>query len=65
MRILESPGMDQGLASSGEGSHREERGVVLFRHQKDHVGWDERHTTRAGSFVGSDGGIRLGPGLWV
>ena len=63
MRILESPGADQGLASSGEGNHREERGMVLFRLQKDYVGWDVRHTVRAGSFVGPDGGIRLGPRL--
>ena len=53
------------LASSGEGNHREERGMVLFRLQKDHVGWDVRCTMRAGSFVGPDGGIRLGPGPWV
>ena len=30
--------MDAGLASSGEGTHREKRGMVLFRLQKDHVG---------------------------
>ena len=54
------------LASSGEGNHREERGMVLFRLQKDHIGWDVRCTVGAGSFVGGpDGGIRLGPGLWV
>jgi hypothetical protein len=55
--------MDEGLASSGEGNHMEEWGMVLFRFQKDHVGWDVRRTVRAGSFVGPDGGIRLGPGL--
>ena len=65
MRILESPGTGQGLASSGEGDHREEWGMVLFRHQKDHVGWNVRCTVRAGSFVEPVGGIRLGPGLWV
>ena len=31
-------GMDAGLASSGEGTHREKRGMVLFRLQKGHVG---------------------------
>ena len=51
MRPLESPGTDEGLASSGEGNHREEQGMVLFRLQKDHVVWDVRHTVRAGSFV--------------
>ena len=64
----EDPGVTwngSGLASSGEGNHREEQGMVLFRLQKDHVVWDVRHTMRAGSFVGPDGGIRLGPGLWV
>ena len=39
--------------------------MVLFRLQKDRVGWDVRRTVRAGSFVGPDGGIRLGPGPWV
>ena len=38
MRPLESPGMDQGLDSPGEGNHREERVTVLFGLQKDHVG---------------------------
>ena len=38
MRPLESPGTDEGLASSGEGNHREENGIVLFRLQTDHVG---------------------------
>ena len=64
----EDPGVTwngSGLASSGEGNHREERGMVLFRLQKDRVGWDVRRTVRAGSFVGPDGGIRLGPGPWV
>ena len=65
MRILESPGTGQGLASSGEGNHREEWGMVLFRHQKDHIGWNVRCTVRAGSFVGPDGGIRLGTGPWM
>ena len=50
MRPLESPGMDEGLASSGEGSHREKRGMALFRIQKDH-GWDVKCTVGAGSFV--------------
>ena len=53
--------MDEGLASSGEGNYREKRGMVLFRLQKDHVGWDVRCTVRAESFVRPDGGIRLGP----
>ena len=53
------------LASSGEGNHREEWGMVLFRLQKDLVGWDVRCTMRAGSFVWPDGGVRLGPGPWV
>ena len=30
--------MDEGLASSGEGNHKEERGMVLFRLLKDQVG---------------------------
>ena len=38
MRPLESPGMDAGLASSGEGNNREKRVMVLFRLQKDHIG---------------------------
>lgn len=55
MRPLESPGMDEGLASSGEGNHREERSMVLFRLQKDHVGEGcEMH----------NGGGELHQGLW-
>ena len=38
MKPLESPGTDEGLTSSGKGNHREKRGMVLFRLQKDHVG---------------------------
>ena len=47
---LESLGMDEGLASSGEGNYREKRGMVLFRLQKDHIGGCEMHRG-AGSFV--------------
>ena len=59
-------GMDAGLASSGEGTHREKRGMVLFRLQKGHVGVGcEMYRGGQGASSGPGGGVRLGPGLWM
>ena len=66
MRPLESPGTDEGLASSGEGNHREENGIVLFRLQTDHVGVGcEMHCGGRELRQGLMEGYGLGPGLWV
>ena len=50
---------------SGEGNHREERVMVLFRLQKDHVGVGCEMYQGRDLLSGPDGGIRLGPGLCV
>ena len=63
MRPLESPGTDAGLASSDEGNHREERGMVLFRLQKDCIGVGcEMHCGGREPHQGLMEGLGLGQG---
>ena len=56
--------MDEGLASSGEGNHKEERGMVLFRLLKDQVGMGcEMHHGGRELCQGLMEGLGLGQGL--
>ena len=55
--------MDEGLASSGEGNHKEERGMVLFRLLKDQVGMGcEMHHGGRELCQGLMEGVGLGQG---
>ena len=51
MRPFESPGTDESLAPSGEGNHRERRGMPYSGFKKTTLGWDMRCTVGAGSFI--------------